>query len=261
MSSNQPQNLLKIDHRESGIKQFIDEYKFNLPYEYENLVHGDFQLLNTEGEIQYIFERKSLTDLLASIKDGRYHNQKARLFQQYDCKQIFYIIEGKVSWDAEWKGFKAPSNKIIQSSIINTLIRDKIACFFTADLKDTYQLLLQICSRYYEDPSKYKFIKNSTNSEENSSCVNTTEQTKVMTSNTDDATKIFSAILCQIPGLNQTSVSCFIERWKHLQDMYDELRPLSHQQQYDLLATFKVNNRRISKRIIENVLRFMFYQS
>jgi ERCC4-type nuclease len=251
------QILLKIDHRESGIKQLIEETKFNLPYVYENLVYGDIQLLNSQGEIQYIFERKSLTDLLASIKDGRYHNQKARLFQQFDCKQLFYIIEGKISWNLDWKGFKAPSNKIIQSSIINTLLRDKICCFFTADLQDTFQLLLQISSRYYEDPSKYNYVPTSSSTTNNE--LASTEQTKVLTSNTDDATKIFSAILCQIPGLNQTSVSCFIDRWKHIQDMYDELRGMQYQEQYDLLATFKVNNRRISKRIIENVLRFLFH--
>lgn len=259
MSSADQQILFKIDHRESGIKQYIDECKFNLPYVYENLVYGDFQLLNQQGEIQYIFERKSLTDLLASIKDGRYHNQKARLFQAFQCKQLFFIIEGKIGWDSDWKGFKAPSNKIIQSSVINTLLRDKIGCFFTADLKDTFNLLCQICSRYYEDPTKYNFTSSTTNDDTSTNSLS--EQTKVLTSNTDDATKIFSAILCQIPGLNQTTLSCFIDRWKHIQDMYDEMRSMTYQQQHDLLATFKVNNRKISKRIIENVLRFMFKPS
>ncbi|KAH3672394.1 hypothetical protein WICMUC_004230 [Wickerhamomyces mucosus] len=49
----------------------------------------------TTGErivLDYLFERKRLDDLVHSIKDGRYHEQKVRL-KRTGIKNIFYIIE------------------------------------------------------------------------------------------------------------------------------------------------------------------------
>ena len=42
-----------------------------------------------------IFERKSLSDLIASIKDGRYNEQSLRLSEcEVNNRNIYYIIEG-----------------------------------------------------------------------------------------------------------------------------------------------------------------------
>ena len=60
----------------------------------ENLLVGDAHIRNEKGELVYIFERKAKSDLEASIKDGRYHEQKNRLIETGLCrKQIVYVIE------------------------------------------------------------------------------------------------------------------------------------------------------------------------
>jgi len=66
----------KLDHREGKLKEMFEEQKICL--EYENLECGDFQILNEEGEIMFIFERKSIDDLLASIKDADTKIKKSR---------------------------------------------------------------------------------------------------------------------------------------------------------------------------------------
>ena len=78
---------LKIDHREGKLKELFLRYQETKKLEdvqlvFENLAHADIQLWlpgQTENVLLAIFERKSYSDLLASIKGGRYRNQKAVL--------------------------------------------------------------------------------------------------------------------------------------------------------------------------------------
>ena len=61
----------------------------------ESLPLGDMILLDKEEKEKVIFERKSLYDLAASIKDGRYKEQSFRLNQcNLHNHNIIYIIEG-----------------------------------------------------------------------------------------------------------------------------------------------------------------------
>ncbi len=48
-------------------------------------------------EIRYVIERKTICDLYSSIKDGRYKEQKARLFNNYAKNQIIYLLEGSIN--------------------------------------------------------------------------------------------------------------------------------------------------------------------
>jgi len=76
--------FIKVDVREqellAKIKQlvlFIPIFK-KLEVVSENLPIGDF-IISDNKEDKLIIERKSVTDLLASIKDGRYEEQSYRL--------------------------------------------------------------------------------------------------------------------------------------------------------------------------------------
>lgn len=62
----------------------------------EALPIGDLLLKNDDGNDILLFERKSFSDLLASIKDGRYEEQSHRLIHTSGLHphNIVYIIEG-----------------------------------------------------------------------------------------------------------------------------------------------------------------------
>ena len=63
----------------------------------ETLELGDIIIKNDNNETVLIFERKSLADLISSIKDGRYKEQSFRLsHSELDNKYIYYIIEGNI---------------------------------------------------------------------------------------------------------------------------------------------------------------------
>jgi ERCC4-type nuclease len=62
----------------------------------EVLPLGDISITTDEGKPVILIERKSLRDLLASIKDGRYEEQSYRLIHSsgFPPHSILYIIEG-----------------------------------------------------------------------------------------------------------------------------------------------------------------------
>lgn len=233
--------MFKVDHREGKLKElFVSQ---NISCDFENLVHGDFQLLNASSEIVFIFERKTLDDLLASIKDGRYKNQKARLFGVYKPSQIFYIIEGNLSYCEP----RNVTDKILQSSVINTMLRDNIACFFTKNVKDTFDLLCGIVRRFREDPSKYQ------------GSAETKEQISVETSRTSSPTQVFKSMLCQLPGASEKSAEAVVHKWATFRAMYEELGTLDVCEKTKRLIEVKLDGgRKISKKVIESILTHLF---
>lgn len=94
---------IKVDSRESELlKQiqqlilFIPIYK-NLKVVTENLPIGDI-IIADDNEDKIIIERKSINDLLASIKDGRYEEQSYRLNGlKIHNHNIYYMIEGDIN--------------------------------------------------------------------------------------------------------------------------------------------------------------------
>jgi ERCC4-type nuclease len=250
--------MLKVDHREGKIKELIQPshpcaHVFST-ITYENLEFGDFQIFHpTTKNIHFILERKTLDDLLASVKDGRYTNQKARLLQQFQPSQIIYIIEGLVKWNSSTTDVK---QKILQSAVINTLLRDHISVIQTKSVAETFEFVLGLYQRFVADPEKYPHHLPS-------STTNTTveEQTIVQTSKDSDARHIFRKVLCQIPNMSDKSATAFLEKWTSFAAMYSALSSLDTQSQINVLSELKVNGRKISKRIVENTVLHLFTSS
>lgn len=92
---------IKIDYREKDfIKQTGQQIAFfpafkNITFETENLALGDILICSDQDETLLIIERKTIPDLLSSLKDGRYEEQSYRLS---GCDvvnhNIIYLIEG-----------------------------------------------------------------------------------------------------------------------------------------------------------------------
>ena len=141
--------VLKIDNREGKCKEYCTPILSEVVF--ENLVHGDFQIC-IDGTVCFLFERKTPEDLLASIKDGRYKNQKASCLTEYKPHQYYYIIEGGITYSSSPKHVQ---DKIIHSAIINTQLRDRIGFFFTRSPKETFELILSIYMRVKEKPDEY----------------------------------------------------------------------------------------------------------
>ena len=96
--------LIKVDIREQDLIQKLEHLiktnaTFNkLEMKTEVLPIGDIIINDGEEDKLIIERRKSITDLVASIKDGRYEEQSYRLNGiNHHNHNIIYIIEGDVN--------------------------------------------------------------------------------------------------------------------------------------------------------------------
>ena len=119
--------MLIIDNREGKLIELIKNTpSFKIPYELKSLQIGDIIIHNelSSGK-SIIIERKCVADMLSSIKDGRYKEQKIRLLAEqqknYDDTLICYLIEGGL------QDVRYPAEKtVFHGSIVSSIFRDKI---------------------------------------------------------------------------------------------------------------------------------------
>jgi len=99
-----PQSMqveLVIDSREGALSKYVNTLVGaginGVALGKRSMDLGDVQiLLRHDGAVvrTLVFERKTLPDLVSSIHDGRYREQKSRLLATTDTCNVAYIIEG-----------------------------------------------------------------------------------------------------------------------------------------------------------------------
>ena len=91
--------LIKIDYRETDLLNKITALndRPTLTVQSANLPLGDIIICTNEGIEKLMIERKTLADLAASIRDGRYKEQGFRLNEcNVPNHNIVYLIEGNL---------------------------------------------------------------------------------------------------------------------------------------------------------------------
>lgn len=136
---------VEIDHREHQLINLCKD-ELSLDISIVPLDAGDIRL-SFNDTILIVIERKTISDLISSIKDGRYRDQKFRLIDNYEKSKIMYIIEGCIYGES--------STDAVKGAIINTLIRDDIKVINLKDVKDTATFIRDIVLRVSKDPNKY----------------------------------------------------------------------------------------------------------
>ena len=135
---------LEVDNREG---KFINDYRKDFMI-LKNLDLGDFKIYNEEREI--LIERKTIPDLVASIKDGRYKNQKLRMLEyRKNSKNVdlVYLLEGQIDEISHF------DEKKYWGVLVNSTLRDKIQVIQTGKLKKTAEIILDM----YEKLKNGKF--------------------------------------------------------------------------------------------------------
>ena len=144
--ANITNTTITIDVREHELIQLAGEK--NIPIQTEQLPIGD--ILIQHGDQTLVFERKTLADLAASIKDGRYSEQRQRLKSTYPFHRVTFIIEGNAaSLRTQPMTARIPS-KTILSALISAQYRDGFHVYHTTGPTDTLWYLQQIAERMGE---------------------------------------------------------------------------------------------------------------
>lgn len=153
--NNDDNLLITIDVRETNIyndivSRDLDNYKDKIQIISENLMLGDMHI--TYKTLNYIFERKTLQDLQASIVDGRYKEQKARLLSNTSQKYITYIIEGDNILSSN---MYSKNKSMIQGAYLHTMFRDNIRIIYTKNIEETATLILLLSTKIIDKPDKF----------------------------------------------------------------------------------------------------------
>jgi crossover junction endonuclease MUS81 len=131
---------LEIDYREHDI---IDIFKVKplIPIKICNLIIGDI-IIKRDNNIIFAIERKSISDLCASIRDGRFRDQKSRLLESiHDPSKIIYILEGKKLEHGDIK------MNTINSAILNLVFKHQYRVIFTESQQDTVDSIILLYNK------------------------------------------------------------------------------------------------------------------
>jgi len=136
-----------IDNREMELKKAFPQSK---TIQYENLPIGDIKVMY-DNRLYLLIERKTLTDLIASIGDGRYREQKIRIqSQNISPHRVIYLLEG----DINTINHTNANIKLYYGMVINTMLRDKYHVFRTLSINETIHFISRLESKLLSEPSK-----------------------------------------------------------------------------------------------------------
>ena len=95
--------IIKIDKQESHVVDYVSEILYNdfnrVNIFSQRLSVGDYHITSPDGETEVIIERKSVEDLVASMKDGRTAVQVPELLDQ---EKSYFVIIGNVYDMNQW---------------------------------------------------------------------------------------------------------------------------------------------------------------
>ena len=142
--------------------------------------------------VLFIFERKTVADWAASIKDGRWREQKVRLLATSPPHRIAYLIEGRCPTEKQ-HGLE-PS--VFTGALLSSQFRDGVHVIFTNGVEDSARWILELSERVMKDPAKWECKGGG------SEWLPHVKTKKKKIENIDEAT-CYLLQLCQIPGISQ----------------------------------------------------------
>lgn len=199
--------ILKIDNREHDIINTLNNKHKEIVFKTENLDIGDFIITDENENILIVIERKKYSDLSASIKDGRYKEQKERLIHSLSYKvRKIYLLEGNNMRDFQF------TQQTFNSVIINTIIRDEIFVYMSKSIDDTITFIIGVMTNIN------KYINDLINEivlNEDKAFNNTFSCKKVKKENVTPEI-CFRNQLSQIPGISSKISDVFVEKHKNI---------------------------------------------
>ena len=231
---------IKIDIREKDLINEINAYleekglKKELTVKVETLPVGDIIIQKNE-EVKLIIERKSVNDLLSSIKDGRYGEQSYRLNGiDHANHNIMYIIEGDIAKVNYFKYRKGICEKqMLYSAIFSLNYYKGFSVIRTLSLQETALFICNSANKlrkgelekkvgFYENKPPAKDVQN-TSIEEPSDKDYVSVVKKVKKDNITSE-NIGEIMLCQLPGISSVTSIAVMQKFKNLPNLIENIQ-------------------------------------
>ena len=279
--------LIRIDNREHDLIQLINHLILTVPAfkELQILVEvlplGDI-LLSENGSDKLVIERKSVSDLLASIKDGRYEEQSYRLngIQGHANHNTIYLIEGDVNKINNMKNQRMTA----YSAMFSLNYYKGFSVFRTFSIDETALFICNTAAKMIRDKDKPAYYPNKVSNLHDCTFdaegglqvaegvnANTSEETihssvkdyinVVKTVKKDNITpdNIAEIMLCQIPGISATTAISIMTKFKTLSNLISSIEtdPTCLNDIYNINS--KGQTRKINKNCIDAIAKFLIH--
>lgn len=253
-----------FDYREKDLIDLSRKYieinnLSHIEVEVERLDIGDIIIKNDEKEL-LIIERKSIKDLMSSIKDGRYKEQSYRL-NAYDIHNhnIIYLIEGVTS------GFGyIPDNRVnintIYSSMCGLLCYKGFSLLKTSSMKESCEIIIRFADKIHRDNTDFFYLLSnndteSINKKEVEPYCSTIKKVKADNINIENIGEI---MLCQIPKISANIAHEIMLKYKSIKNIikfYEEDNNILEEFTY---INNKNQTKKLTKPAIENIKNYLF---
>ena len=265
---------IKIDVREAELIkrcqtniEMIANFK-DLKLVQEQLPLGDI-IINDGLKDLVIIERKTISDLAASIKDGRYEEQSYRLKNLWHHNHnIIYLIEGDFS---RFNSFKERIDKQTLYSALTSINYFKgFSVWRSMSIDETALMICNMAYKINKEKDKQPFYSNNlavSNKEAVSSeeVVEAAEPTdkdycsvvKKVKKDNITGENIGEIMLCQIPGISSASALAILAQFKTLPSLIKAID--ADETCMNSISTKDANgkSRKISKTAIATIIKFL----
>lgn len=246
---------LVIDMRERGIMDGLRAKQ--VAFRSENLTLGDMAIRNSAGEDVILFERKTYSDLLASIKDGRYQEQSIRLLNtgELHSHNIVYVIE---------KDSVANESMLntVRSAIVTLQYFKGFSVMRTTSVKETVELLSSYVDKLTRElkngkkqPAFVGKTQSAANASDDFNYCSVVQKVKRDNITPQNITEI---VLCQIPGVGKSAAVAVARLYPTFTCLIDALREKRVSALSDVrMMDTGVAGRRISTTAMKAIVTFL----
>jgi ERCC4-type nuclease len=207
----------------------------------ENLELGDYIIENSDDKPVMIFERKSLSDLIASIKDGRYNEQSLRLSEcNVNNRNIYYIIEGNTMNFCNRQN--ETNQKMLFSSMLSISSKKGFSLLNTTGFIETAEFIIRFYNKVSsEKPQQQEQLENT--EIKYSNVIKTSKKANITKNNINEI------MISQIPGISSVVAGAIMEKYN---DIFNLVNSLNNDP--NCLNNFKISSNNKERKIGKNVI-------
>jgi crossover junction endonuclease MUS81 len=252
---------LVIDNREKDLKVAFPEAEF------KNLDIGDIEIKYTDDsgntELFLLIERKTMCDVISSVNDGRYREQKKRLLESnIPREKIMYLLEGHLD--------DIPGQmKTLFGMLINTLFRDKLKVIRFECIEETIYFIKRITEKLKQnDTSIIGSSQSQPQQDNNNNNLEYLSTIKLKKKDNLNSNNCSLLQLSQIPGLSLPNAQVIIDKYKSIANLiksYHEIededkrsKMLSDLETGSSTLTETGKKRKLGKVLSERIYKYLF---
>jgi ERCC4-type nuclease len=212
-----------------------------------------------------LFERKTLADLLASIKDGRYEEQSHRIIHtsQLHPHNVVYILEGSLV------GLRSPGDKrVVQSAMTSLMYFKGFSVVRTVNVQETAELIWSMCTKLEKEFGKGKPVMRLLEGGAEAAVAPAAAAAEPVSSYSQFVKKtkhenitpenIGEIILCQVPGISSTSAAELMRHYGgSLYNLLEDINEHPERLQTIYFSTAGGKRRKIGSNIVENLQKYL----